>query len=189
LNLADIDIGSAGQLCCPTPLAAWRIHIFWLREARLAHSTFSTATIWAISTPEVIRKSCKPSAALVAAGARRYFNGTIYFVGNGDHVKGFSISNRVGKPDAGQPKPLDNGFSGRFAAHYRQRTNNAIAWVLQIPVPPFSTLKRQNLAQELYNSSQNSARDNPGNFVKFGFRRPPMARLRRYGERALSLRQ
>src|SRR6266850_256904 len=67
--------------------------------------------------------------------------------------------------------PSTMGFPGASPLITANGTNNAITWVLQNSSGSavLRAYNATNLAQELYNSSQNSARDNPGSYVKFGF--------------------
>ncbi len=172
LNLADVDIGSAGQIVLPDSVgSATHPHLliagskagpfYVLDRDNMGH--FNAASDSQIVQTVSGVGGCWSTPA--------YFNRTIYFVGNGDHVKAFSISNAVVNPTPISQSLSTIGFPGASPLITANRTNDAIAWVLQSSAPSaiLHAYNATNLAQELYNSSQNSARDNPGPFVKFGF--------------------
>jgi hypothetical protein len=101
-----------------------------------------------------------------------YFNHRIYYQGNGDVMKAFLITNGiiVATPDSRSGTSF--GFPGATPTISANGTNDGIAWVIQADAYLSSgpavlhAYNATNLAQELYNSSMNLARDNPGGAVK-----------------------
>jgi len=101
-----------------------------------------------------------------------YFNNLIYYQGNGDVMKAFLITNGVLVPTPASRSATSFGFPGATPTISANGTNNGIAWIID-PTPYLSSgpavlhaYNATNLALELYNSSQNLARDNPGGAVK-----------------------
>jgi hypothetical protein len=95
-----------------------------------------------------------------------YWNSHIYLSGVNDHVKEFTLSN--GKLTG--PTSLGSqiyGFPGGTATVSASGSKNGIVWVVEPGKSILHAYDATNLANELYNSSQNSARDALGSFVKF----------------------
>ena len=101
-----------------------------------------------------------------------YFNHHIYYQGNGDVMKAFLITNGFIAATPDSRSATSFGFPGATPTLSANGTNNGIAWVIQADAYLSSgpavlhAYNATNLAQELYNSSQNLARDNPGGAVK-----------------------
>ena len=101
-----------------------------------------------------------------------YFNHRIYYQGNGDVMKAFLITNAVIVATPDSRSPTSFGFPGATPTLSANGTNNGIAWIIQADAYLSSgpavlhAYNATNLAIELYNSSMNLARDNPGGAVK-----------------------
>jgi autotransporter-associated beta strand protein len=104
-----------------------------------------------------------------------YFNYEIYYQGIGSVMKAFSISNGViSTTPTSSSGTSFNGY-GTTPSISANGTNNGIVWAIQTDgASPSDTgagvlhaYNATNLSQELYNSSQNFARDNPGAGVKY----------------------
>ncbi len=101
-----------------------------------------------------------------------YFNGFIYYQCLIDVMKAFAISNA----QITTTPASESVFTYRYGAPVSVSANgidNGIVWSIQaggyMPTGPgiLRAYNATNLSQELYDSSQNSARDNPANGVKF----------------------
>ncbi|HXC97901.1 MAG TPA: LamG-like jellyroll fold domain-containing protein, partial [Verrucomicrobiae bacterium] len=113
-----------------------------------------------------------PGAIGGAWSTPAYFNNQIYYQGSGDVMKAFRITNGVitGTPTS----QATTSFSalGGTPSISANGTNNGIVWTLQSDASGSSgpailhAYNATNLALELYNSSQNLARDNPGGAIK-----------------------
>jgi hypothetical protein len=172
LNLADIDIGSAGQIVLPDSVGSVA-HPHLLIAGSKAGPFYvldrdNMGHFNAGSDSQIVQTVSGVGGCWSTPG---YFNGTIYFVGSGDYVKAFSISNASVNPTPINQSPAQLGYPGASPLITANGTNNAIVWALQNSsgTAVLHAYNATNLAQELYNSGQNSARDNPGSFVKFGF--------------------
>lgn len=106
-------------------------------------------------------------------GSASYFNHEIFFQGMGDVMKGFGITNGVmtTSPISKSTTSFSDGYTTPSVS--ANGTSNAIAWVIQTDAYSgngpaiLHAYNATNLAQELYNSSQNLSRDNPGGAVKY----------------------
>jgi hypothetical protein len=103
-------------------------------------------------------------------GVPAYFNHLIFYQAINDVMKAFSISNaHIASTPASQGSG-SFGFPGATPAVSAEGSSNAIVWAIQNSggggPAVLHAYNATNLAQELYNSSQNLARDNPGAAVK-----------------------
>ena len=101
-----------------------------------------------------------------------YFNNQIYYHGNGDVLKAFTITNGVLVATPASRSATSFGFPGATPTVSANGTNDGIVWDID-PTPYLSSgpavlhaYNATNVAIELYNSSQNLSRDNPGPAVK-----------------------
>ena len=101
-----------------------------------------------------------------------YFNNQIYYQGSGDVMKAFLITNGVIVAAPKSQSATSYGSFGATVVVSAKGTTNAIAWSTDSGAFSSSgpavlhAYNATNLAQELYNSSQNLSRDNPGSAVK-----------------------
>ncbi|HEY5232614.1 MAG TPA: FN3 associated domain-containing protein, partial [Verrucomicrobiae bacterium] len=101
-----------------------------------------------------------------------YFNGMFYVIGSGDHVKSFTMANATmgTTPTATSPNTFSASATPCLSAN---GTNNGILWAIDTTGAGSSgaavlyAYNATNVSQELYNSSQNLTRDNPGAGVEF----------------------
>jgi hypothetical protein len=111
-----------------------------------------------------------PGAITGAWSTPAYFNNQIYYQGSGDVMKGFFISNAVINPTPVSKATVNfSAFAtGGTPSISANGTNDAIVWAIQSDASGsggpavLHAFNATNLAQELYNSSQNLTRDNPG---------------------------
>jgi hypothetical protein len=113
-----------------------------------------------------------PGAIGGAWSTPAFFNNHIYYQGSGDVMKSFLITNGVivGAPDSRATTSF-NALGGTPSIS-ANGTNNGIVWTLQSDAfgsggpAVLHAYNATNLAIELYNSSMNLARDNPGSAIK-----------------------
>ncbi len=107
-------------------------------------------------------------------GTPAFWNNTIYYLGLDDNLKAFSISNAV---IASNPTRSTHNFGGdknsSTPSISSAGTSNGIVWAIDASAYSSSgtetlyAFNATNVAQELYDSSLLSSRDNPGAAVKF----------------------
>ena len=174
LSGSDSDVGSGGPLLLPDSVgSAGHPHlivgagkegtIYLIDRDNMGH--FNSA-----NDNQIVQEL---SGAIGGAwSSPAYFNNRIYYNGNGDVMKAFLITNGViaTAPDSRSANSI--GFPGATPTISANGTNNGIAWVIDdgayLSSGPavLHAYNATNLALELYNSSQNLARDNPGPAVK-----------------------
>lgn len=97
-------------------------------------------------------------------GNPAYYNKSVYFCGSGDKLKAFSVSNAVlPKTPSSQSQSSLGVCTPSISAN---GGSNGIVWALE-PGAALHALDASNLANELYNSNQNAARDALDSWVKF----------------------
>ncbi|MGO8701807.1 MAG: chitobiase/beta-hexosaminidase C-terminal domain-containing protein [Limisphaerales bacterium] len=113
-----------------------------------------------------------PGAIGSAFSTPAYFNHQIYYQGVGDVTKGFLISNGVIKATPLSQAATSFSALGGTPSISANGASNGIVWTIQSDAFASSgpavlhAYNATNLAQELYNSSQNAARDNPGGAIQ-----------------------
>jgi hypothetical protein len=110
-------------------------------------------------------------------GSPVYFNGKVYLWGAGDVLKAFTITSGMLSTSPTDKGSNIFGFPGATPTISASGTSNAILWALDTgmfsdsgPGGPevLHAYNAGNLAGgELYNSSMNASRDNPGGAIKF----------------------
>jgi len=113
-----------------------------------------------------------PGAIGSAFSSPAYFNNQIYYQGVGDVTKGFIITNGYIVPTPASQATTSFSALGGTPSISANGTNNGIVWTIQSDAFSSSgpdvlhAYNATNLALELYNSSQNLARDNPGGAIQ-----------------------
>jgi len=109
-----------------------------------------------------------PGAITGAWSTPAFFNQQIYYQGSGDVMKAFLITNGVIVPTPASQATVNFSAYGGTPSISANGTNNGIVWTLQLDAAGsggpavLHAYNATNLAVELYNSSQNPARDSAG---------------------------
>jgi hypothetical protein len=170
LAAGDTDLGSGGPVLLPDSVgSASHPHlivgagkggtIYLVDRDKMGH--FNAANDSQIVQSVV--SAVGPSFATPA-----YFNKTLYYQGNNDHLKAFAITNGALSSSPIHRSSGNIGFPGATPCVSANGTNNAIVWILDngavnsgSPTGPaiLHAYNAFNLAHELYNSSQAGSRD------------------------------
>lgn len=179
LQNSDSDVGSGGPLLLPDSVgSAAHPHlivgagkegkIFLLDRDHMGHYDGADG----VNGSDTNDVEELPGAIGGAWSSPAYWNNLIFYQGNGDVMKAFLITNGVIASSPVSRSSTSFGFPGATPTISANGTNNGIAWVID-PSAYLSSgpavlhaLNATNLSIELYNSSQNLARDNPGGAVK-----------------------
>jgi mono/diheme cytochrome c family protein len=175
LQSGDTDLGSGGPLLLPDAVGSTnhphlivgagkegKIHL--VDRDNMGH--FNSA-----NDNQIVQEV--PSAIGSAFSTPAYFNHLIFYQGDYDVMKAFAITNAVITATPVSQSSTSFGYHGSTPVISANGTTNAIAWVIQADAYASSgpavlhAYNAYNLAQELYNSSQNLSRDNPGVAVQF----------------------
>ena len=175
LNGGDTDVGSGGPLLLPDSAgSAAHPHLIvgCGKEGRVYLIDRDNMGHFHSGSDSQIVQSFK-GVINPTWGSPAYFNGRLYFQGSGDVLKSLGIANGLIGTTPLSQSTTSFGFPGATPTISADGTNNAIAWVIQSDAYNSSgpavlrAYNAYNLSQQLYSSSQNVSRDNPGAAVKF----------------------
>jgi len=174
LNLQDLDIGSAGLILLPDSVgsavhphllvAGSKTGVFWLLDRE------NLGRFNPLGDQQIVQEISGATGGMWVTPA--YFSGKIYYCAAGDNVKAFAISNAAINPSPVSKSTATIPYPGSSLSVSADGTSNAIVWGIdssanQSGPAVLHAYDAANLTVELYNSSQNLARDNPGPAVKF----------------------
>ena len=174
LSSGDSDVGSGGPLLLPDSVGS-------TNHPHLLVGAGKEGTIYLVDRDSMGKYNSASDSQIVqelsgaiggAWSSPAYFDNRIYYNGDGDVLKAFLITNGVivATPDSTSAAAI--GFPGATPTISANGTNQGIAWVIDdgayLSSGPavLHAYNATNLAIELYNSSQNLSRDNPGPAVK-----------------------
>jgi hypothetical protein len=167
LNLRDIDVGSAGQIVLPDAAGS-------VAHPHLLLAGSKAGTIYLLDRDNMGHFNAAGDSQIVqsVSGAVNgmwctpaWFNGMFYYIAQGDRLKAFSLANAVINTSPIGVGPTTIGSSSPSIS--ANGTSNAIVWAMQASPYVLHAYNATNVAQEVYNSAQNSARDSAGTSVKF----------------------
>lgn len=173
LDATDTDLGSGGVLLLPDQPGA---------NPHLAVTVGKEGSIYLLNRDNMGKYNAAGNTQIVQElpnaiggvwGMPAYFNNTVYFGGSYDSLKAFSLSN--GQFVAGPASQSSNsfGYPGPTASISANGKSNGIVWAIDVSAwdsggpGVLHAYNAGNLAQEMYNSAQNAARDQLGPAVKF----------------------
>lgn len=173
LNLQDLDIGSAGLILLPDSVgssahphllvAGSKTGVFWLLD-RDNLGQFNP-----LGDQQIVQEISGAAGGMWVTPA--YFNGRIYYCAAGDNVKAFAIANAAINPTPVSKSAATVPYPGSSLSISAAGTNNGIVWGIDSSAnqsgPAILHAYDAGTLAELYNSSQNLARDNPGLAIKF----------------------
>ena len=172
LNEGDTDVGSGGILLLPDQAAGGHTHLLvQAGKQGVIYLVDRDAMGGYNTTDNIVQELTGQTGGLWSVPA--YWNNNVYLWGRNDRLKAFSFNN--GKLSA-TPTSVSqevSGFPGSTPSISANGATNAIVWSIQSDGYKANTPSilmahdARNVATTLYSSSQNPARDNPGNAVKF----------------------
>jgi uncharacterized protein (TIGR03437 family) len=168
LNAGDLDTGSAGvallgdeagSTAHPHLMAGagkeGRIYLLDRDNMGKLHSGSDSQIVQSI-----------PGAIGGLFGNPAYFDHTLYFCGASDKLKAYPISNAQMTSTPASQSTVRFQYPGCVPSISASRASNGIVWALD-PAGVLRAFDASNVANELYDSNQNAARDALGAAVKF----------------------
>jgi hypothetical protein len=171
MDVSDLDVGSGGVLLLPDNTSSHPHQIvFSGKEGNIfLLDRDNMGQFQSLGNTQIVQQI----AAAFPEGifsTPAYWNGNLYYVGNGDVIKQYSWTNGLISAT-----PVSSGlrlysFPGASPSVSANGAASAIVWTIEHTSSSQAILhgyNATNVANELYNSGQNAARDNAGSAVKF----------------------
>jgi uncharacterized protein (TIGR03437 family) len=170
LNRMDMDLGSGGAILLPDSAGSGthphllvaggkegRIYVIDRDQMGHFHSGGDSQIVQSLE-----------GATGPLYGTPAYFNNTVYFSASKDTLKAFSLSNgQLGTSPASRASQVF-GYPGSIPTVSANGASNGIVWLLEGAAGgTLHAYDAANVANELYNSQMNSARDSLGSYVRF----------------------
>jgi hypothetical protein len=177
LSEYDMDLGSGGVLLLPDQLSGATYKHILVESGK-------EGSIYVINRDHMGGYNPNDNSQIVqflpyAIGGMwavpAWWNNSVYFGGSGDALKQFSFTPSTGTLSLSPVTEASYGFGypGTIPIISANGNSNAILWAIQtdsyynLGPAVLHAFDAINLGNELYNSSQNSARDTAGSAVKF----------------------
>ncbi len=172
LDANDTDFGSGGAMLLPD-LAGSAAHPHLMvgcgKQGMIYLLDRDNLGGYSLSTDNVVQEFSSDGTWSTAA----YWNGAIYYQGSGGALKRFPISSGQVSTGSVIQSGDTTGFPGSTPSISANGNGSGIVWTIQSDASNSNgrailhAHDALNPADELYNSNQMSARDNPGNACKF----------------------
>ena len=166
LDARDLDTGSAG-VALLGPEAGSAAHPDLMvgagKEGRVYLIDRNNLGKWQSGSDAVVQSI--PNAIATFYGNPAYFNNRVYFCGGGDQLRAYPVSNAtLGAPVASLFTFTNMGCVPTISAN---GTSNGIVWALDFDSSSLRAFEATNVANALWDSTQNSAQDAIDSVVKF----------------------
>ncbi len=171
LDATDLDVGSGGALALPDNTSS---HPHQLVFSGKQGNIFlvdrdNMGQFQSLSDSQIVQEIAGAFPAGIFS-TPAYWNGNLYFVGNGDVLKQYSWTNGLISSTPVAVGATQYSFPGASPAISANGTANAIVWTIERTSSSQAILHAYdatNVANEFYNSTQNATRDGAGTAVKF----------------------
>ncbi len=173
---ADLDLGSGAAIVLPDSAGS-------ASHPRLLAAAGKNGVIYLLDRDNMGHFNAANNNQIVQAfngavganfGTPAFWNNRLYYVGLGDNLKAFTVTNGViNTTPVRSPNSFNGDKSSTTPVVSANGTNNGIVWAVDSSAYASSgpavlhAYNATNVAQELYNSSMLLSRDNPGASVKF----------------------
>ena len=170
LNGSDLDLGSGGPLLLPAqPAPPTDLLVLFGKQGMVylvdrtnlgKYSPLGNQVLQTLPAGTVPNAHSNPA----------YWQNNIYFAGVGDFLKSFLLSDSLLSTSPTSESAVTYPYPGATPAVSANGNANGIVWAIRTitgTVAELHAYDAANLARELYNSSQNPARDKAGLFIKF----------------------
>jgi len=181
LTADDRDLGSAMATLMPTFSSSPYPHIMIGagKEGRIYvvsrdnMTGFNSSDQIVQSIPNAVGKAINTSDLARNYSSPPFWNGNVYFSGTNDSIKRFHLSTKTSTLNKmpSDLSPTTYAFPGSNVVVSANGNGSGILWAVERGASVLHAYDATKLSTELYNTSQNSARDALGSSVKFA---PPL---------------
>ena len=167
LNARDEDLGSGGVLLLPAqPGESSPLMISVGKEGKIYLLDRNNLGGFNPSLDNVVQEL--PGALTGLFGAPAYFNGQVYFGGVGEALQAFAIADGLLSTVPTSESSVEFGYPGTTPSISADGNANGIVWAIQDDgTAILRAYPAGNLGTELYDSTQDSSRDQLADAVKF----------------------
>ena len=172
-NTNDNDVGSGGVMVLPTQTAGSFPHLLVQSDKVTTTYLLNRDNLggYNASTDQAVQELTAAVGSLGVWSSPAYWNGTIYYWGETDHLKAFPLINGLLSTSTPQSTEV-YGFPGATPAISANGTADAIVWSINSSEYGSAAAILQahdagNVSATLYSSDSNAARDRAGIAVKF----------------------
>jgi len=173
LNLSDVDVASGGILLLPDQSAGGHTHLMVQigKEGKIYLVDRDNMGGFNSTADNIVQEISGQTTGLWSMPA--FWNNNIYIWGSRDNLKAFSFSNGTISTTPTSVSPQYSEFPGATPSISANGTSNGIVWVAQTDdfygggKTVLRAFDATNVATQLYQSGQNSARDAAGVAAKF----------------------
>jgi hypothetical protein len=175
LDISDTDLGSGGAVLLPDSVGT-------VTHQHLMVGSGKEGKIYLLDRDNLGQYNgandnqivqTLPSHVAPTFGLPAYFNNHLYYIGIGDVVKSFRITNAQIVEPSETSSLASFGYPGATPSVSANGTTNGIIWAIRTDMAQFGgratlhAFDATDVSRELYNSSQAGTRDDPGGAIKF----------------------
>ena len=179
LNSGDLDVASGGALILPDQSSGGHTHLLVQagKEGRISLVDRDNMGGFSGSTDNIVQElppagsTNYPVAGLWSTPT--YWNGRVYFWGNGDNQKSFSFTNGKLSTSPTQTGSVFLNYPGSNTTISSNGATNGIAWTVETSnsnngaLAIMRAFDATNITTQLYSTNTNSTQDNPGVATKY----------------------
>jgi len=170
LNNSDLDLGSGAPMLLPTQTTAPTELLVAAGKQGVVYLVDRTNLGKYNASGNQVLQTLPAGTVPTAHSMPAYWQNNIYFCGVSDYLKSYLLSNGLLSTSPTSESPSLFGYPGATPAVSANGSTNGIVWALSTAKGGYVWLHAYdavNLSRELYNTGQNSARDQGGIAVKF----------------------
>ncbi|MGA2099544.1 MAG: choice-of-anchor D domain-containing protein [Candidatus Sulfotelmatobacter sp.] len=170
LNNSDLDLGSGAPMLLPTQTTAPTELLVAAGKQGVVYLVDRTNLGKYNASGNQVLQTLPAGTVPTAHSMPAYWQNNIYFCGVSDYLKSYLLSDGLLSTSPTSESPSLFGYPGATPAVSANGSTNGIVWAISTAKGGYVWLHAYdavNLSRELYNTGQNSARDQGGIAVKF----------------------
>lgn len=170
LNTSDLDLGSGGPLLVPAqPAPPTNLVIAFGKQGMVYLMDRSNLGKYSPLGNQVLQ-TLPAGTVPTAHSTPAYWQNNVYVSGVSDYLKSFLLSNALLSTSPTSQSPTTYPYPGATPTVSANGNVNGIVWAISAisaNIAQLHAYDAANVSRELYNTGQNTTRDQPGQMVKF----------------------